>query len=268
MSTLWHNGTFIEDGPVFSANDRVRLGDGVFDTMGAVDGVLQHVERHFERLHRHAAILKITIPYSVSDLIDVAQKSLTQLEKKTGHALIRTIVTRGPSFRGIAVPDAPEIQVVMCTSGLPAPENMPPPSLVIARSTQRNECSPLSQIKSLHYADNILAKMEAEERGANDAVMLSTAGALACTTTGNLFVLKGGKLLTPPLSDGVIDGVVRGLLLEGGHAQEQSLTEDDLRGAEGLYLSNSIRGVVPVVSFDGADIPAPSLDIPHHFYID
>jgi len=259
MSIIWHNGALKEDGPVFTASDRIRLGDGVFDTMLCVDGQQQHAQKHFERLHRHAAVLKIEIPHKIDALTLAVQELISQQNLTNGSAVIRTIVTRGPGSRGIGANNAADIQIVLSAKALPPAENMPSPNIIIAKSTRRNELSPLSQIKSLQYGDNILAKIEADEKSANDAILLNTAGALTCTTTGNLYVMKDGKLLTPPQKDGVIDGVIRSIALKNGWAEERSLYPEDLENAEGLYLSNSLRGIVPISTLNGVAINTPPL---------
>lgn len=235
------NGDFIEESATkIPVTDRgFTLGDGVFDTMLAMDGKPVEAEAHFERLLRHAAVLKISVGM---DLTVFKNAAFTLISQSANQPLaIRTTITRGPGERGLAPPDAPRPTVLMRASPAPNSDALPPPRLIVAQSVRRNECSTLSRIKSLNYGDNILALMEAKEKGADDAIMLNTAGNIACATASNVFVKIGGTLYTPPLSDGAMDGITRQKLLPG--AVEKSLNVNDLGRAGAIYLTSSILGI-------------------------
>src|SRR5262249_23784428 len=103
--------------------------------------------------------------------------------------------------------------------------------------------------------------------GGNEAILLNTRGHTACASIGNVFITLEGKLFTPPLEDGALDGIVRRLLIERRGAVEKSLTEEDLRNADGIYVTNSLRGVRPAVSLDGTPLPEPSLAIDKNFHL-
>lgn len=264
---IWHNGVFKDDGAVFSAADRIRLGDGVFDTMLAVDGQPVFADEHFERLARHADVLGMKIPALSSSLVqDLLQKNtLTH-----GRSAINTLVTRGPAARGLATPQSPQTQIVMTAS--PLPDSFPPVHAVIARTVRRNEGSPLSRIKSCNYGDNILALREAEAQGGNDAVMLNNAGNVCGMTAANIYIQHGDRLLTPPLADGAMEGVIRGKLIAGGHAREARISLEMLMQAMHITISNSLRGVQAVARLDGKilamDNPLPdfaTLNLPSPF---
>ena len=143
----------------------------------------------------------------------------------------------------------------------------PPVNAIIAKSVRRNEGSPLSQIKCGNYGENILAVYEAQEQGANEAILLNNQGRVTCASVASVFAVLGGALYTPPLSDGAQGGVTRRTLIERYGAVEKSLSSEDLFQSEGIYLANSLRGVVPVVSLDGRACPAPSLSIPADFHL-
>ncbi|MCK6418707.1 MAG: aminotransferase class IV [Alphaproteobacteria bacterium] len=258
---LWHNGVFKDEGAVFSAADRLRLGDGVFDTMLAVDGKPVFAAEHFERLGRHGEILGIKIPALSSSLVhDLLQKNaLTK-----GRIAINTLVTRGPSARGLASPENPQTQIVMSVS--PLPDSFPPIHAVIARTVRRNEGSPLSRIKSCNYGDNILALREAEAQGCNDAVMLNNAGYVAGMTTANIYIQQGDRLLTPPLADGALAGIIRQKLIAAGHAVEARISLEMLAQAMHITLSNSLRGLQAVVSLDGKDLMPKHLESLNNFH--
>ncbi|MGB4106450.1 MAG: aminotransferase class IV [Alphaproteobacteria bacterium] len=264
MSIIWLNGRFMPEGPVFLPGDRVRLGDGVFDTMLAVDGIPIHANEHFKRLLSHATVLKIKTGWSVSDLKAAADGILEQNKYHAGKFVINTLITRGPAERGLRMPENPTVQVVMSVS--PAPAEFPPVHAVIA-TIRRNEGSPLSRIKSCNYGDNILALAEAEEKGANEAILLNNRGQVACAAASNIFIVRDGKLLTPPLGDGALDGITRRYLVKKHGATEQSLIADDLMTSQGIYLTGSVRGVVAIETLDGRKLPRPSLEIDKEFHL-
>lgn len=264
MSIIWLNGRFMQEAPVFLPGDRIKLGDGVFDTMLAVNGVPVHANEHFKRLLSHANVLKIKTDWSVSDLKAAADGLLEQNNFRAGKFVINTLITRGPAERGLKLPENPAIQCVMSAS--PAPSEFPPVHAVIA-TIRRNEGSPLSRIKSCNYGDNILALAEAEEKGANEAIMLNNRGNVACAAASNIFIVRDGKLLTPLLEDGAVDGITRRNLIKKHGAAETGLTAADLASSQGVYLTSSVRGVVAVETLDGKKLPRPSLEIDKEFHL-
>jgi branched-subunit amino acid aminotransferase/4-amino-4-deoxychorismate lyase len=265
MNVMWHNGRFVIEGAVFLPQDRIRLGDGVFDTMLAAAGKPVHSNEHFKRLLNHAAILRIKPDWSISDLKGAADELLRQNKCAASRHVVNTIITRGPAERGLGIPDSPPVQTVMVVS--PAPAEFAPVHAVTAAGVRRNEGSPLSQIKSCNYGDNILAMTEAKERGGNEAILLNNRGNVACASASNIFVVQDGRLYTPPLADGTIDGIMRGSMIRRLGALEKSLMPADLQGSEGIFLTNSVRGVVPVVMLDGKKMAPPSLEIDKDFHL-
>ncbi len=127
---------------------------------------------------------------------------------------------------------------------------MSPQNTVICRSTRRNEHSPLSGIKSLNYGDNILARREAVQKGASDALMLNTKGHVACATVGNVFFRLNGAWTTPMLSDGILPGIARAKIIPQLEASERTLTEQDIAGADAAFISNSL-GCTAIASIEG-----------------
>jgi branched-subunit amino acid aminotransferase/4-amino-4-deoxychorismate lyase len=262
---MWLNGRFTSEGPVFLPNDRIRLGDGVFDTMLAIDGTLIHANEHFKRLLTHATTLRIKTDWSVSDLKTAADGLLDQNKYRAGRYVVNAIISRGPAERGLRIPDNPAVQTLMVVA--PAPPEFPPVNAVIATQVRRNEGSPLSHIKSCSYGDNILALAEAKEKGGNEAIMLNNRGFVACGSASNIFIMLHGKLYTPPVEDGALDGIVRKMMIRHHGVVEKNLTPDNLFSNQGIFLSNSVRGVVPVVTLDGKKINQSSLEIDKDFHL-
>ncbi len=233
------------------ADRGLTLADGIFDTMLAVDGTPVLAEAHFERFVRHAAVLNIPVPLHLQKFIDTAQELLRINKPANQRTAIRTMLTRGPAPRGLAPPEKPNPTLLMQASPAAGPDALPPVHAVIAPTTRRNEHSPLARIKSLHYGDNLLALMEAKTKDANEAILLNTAGHAACSTAANIFILEAGKLVTPPLSDGVMDGITRDYLLKHHGAHEDHITPQRLHAAQGIILTGSLSGFRPVLSLDG-----------------
>jgi branched-subunit amino acid aminotransferase/4-amino-4-deoxychorismate lyase len=129
--------------------------------------------------------------------------------------------------------------------------------LVLSRLETRNAASLLSRCKTFAYGGSLLARREARARGADDALLASSAGGLCCATAANLLVRLDGRWCTPPLSSGCLPGILRGLALEQGLAVERPLSPEDLGNAEGALLINSL-GCRPVLNFEGMALPASS----------
>jgi len=140
-----------------------------------------------------------------------------------------------------------------------SPDLVGRPVRLVTSSIRRNETSPTARHKTLAYLDAIAATAEARAAGCDDALFLNTLSRVASTTMANLFALIDGRLTTPPLGDGVLDGTTRRVVLEeakaaGIDAGEASLTRADLDRAEAMLLTNAVRLVVPVARLDGRDL--------------
>ncbi|MBS7538625.1 aminotransferase class IV [Ancylobacter lacus] len=237
-------------GSWISAEDRgFTLGDGVFDTALALGGVVFARARHVGRLLQAADALGIAIePERVERALDAA---LTP-----APTILRTTLTRGTAARGLWPASAgPATLLVSATPWSPA--LLGQPARLVTAAGRRNEFSPTAQLKTLGYLDHILAARQAAAAGAEDALILNTGGRVACSTIANVFVLKAGRLLTPPLAEGCLPGVMRALVLEaapalGLVAAEAPLAPDDLATAEAVFLTNSVRFLRPVTALDGA----------------
>lgn len=245
--TVWLNGALLSAATArIDPTDRgFTLGDGVFETIGVTGGRACHLSRHLLRLRGGLAVLGMTLAWSDAAL-EAAVEEILAANGLT-EAAIRLTVSRGPAPRGVLPPPASDPTVLM-TAG-PLPKTATPARAMICAVTRRNEFSPLSRIKSLNYLDAILARQEAAERGADEALLLNTQGVLAEASAANLFVLKDGVLMTPPASDGALPGVARALLIENCGAAEVRMHASDLFAAEAVFLSNAL-GLREVVVLD------------------
>jgi len=241
------------DGALVRADDRgLTLGDGLFETLRVRGGDVLRRDAHLARLRAGMGVLSLDGAPGDADLARALDETAAANEIQDG--VLRLTLTRGPGRRGVLPPDDPRPTVLITAAALPGADPAPQRA-VIARVTRRNEHSPLSQCKCLNYLDNILARQEAETGGADEALLLNTAGRLAEASAANLFLVLDGALVTPPLADGALPGVMRADVIAQAGGRERSLAPDDLGRASEAFLTNSL-GIRPLVSVDGAPIGA------------
>jgi branched-chain amino acid aminotransferase len=243
---VWLNGALVDEARIDPADRGFTLGDGVFETIRVAGGRPRYLAHHFARLHEGVGVVGFALPHddaSLAHAIDGLLAACGLME-----ASLRLTVTRGPAPRGVLPPLSPSPTLLMTA----APAGAPPGAarIAVATVTCRNEHSPLSRIKSLNYLDNILARREAADRGADDAVLLNTQGRVAETTIANLFAVIDGLVVTPPVAEGALPGIARHLVLEAQEVFERPLLVQELYRAEEIVLTNSL-GVRPVVAVDG-----------------
>ncbi|MFG1222093.1 aminotransferase class IV [Xanthobacter wiegelii] len=219
------------------------LGDGLFETLRIKGGRVLRVEAHLARLAAGAGVLGIPLP-----ALDLGA-ALAQTAEANGlsEGVLRLTLTRGPGPRGVLPPTEPKPTLVITAAPLSPP--LPPARLVIAQGTRRNDRSPLAQVKSLNYLDGILARQEAARRGVDDAILLNTRDGVAETSIANLFAVIDGVLVTPPLSEGVLPGVMRAEVIAVG-ATERPLTVDDIAAADEILLTSAL-GIRSVATLEG-----------------
>ena len=246
----WLNGHLRRDEPRIDAGDRgFTLGDGLFETVRVKDGAARHLDRHFARLRDGLAVLDFALPHDDGALTS-AMAALVAASGVT-DAVLRLTVTRGPGGRGASVPAIPTPTALITLAPMPS---LPTEARAItATVTRRNQHSPLSRIKSLNFLDNVLARREAEGKGADEAILLNTEGRVAEGATANLFVRHGGRIITPPLSEGALPGTLRGAALAAGLAEEAPLDPATLAAAEEIVLTNAIA-VRAVTDLDGRSL--------------
>ncbi len=238
-----------------SIRDRGLLyGDGLFETIRVQDGKCIRLARHLERLHRGASVLgfdeaisELDFGRAIGELLDANQM---------GEARIRLTVTRGASAGAgrITAAEGPPTVIITCDD-LPAP---PAPAQAVIATIRRDESSVLSSLKSLNYLPSILARMEAERAGADDAALLNNRGNVSDGTIGNIFLVKGSRLITPALSEGPLPGTVRAEVLSvapslGLEPVEAAVTPRDLLEADEAFYTNAIMLVRSISGIDGRE---------------
>jgi len=235
------------------ADDRgFTLGDGLFETVLAIDGALVRPEPHLDRLAAGCATLRLPPP-DRAEALRLMHGALRRAALETARAAVRLTLTAGSGGRGLDRPA--QVQLRLVAKAAPAPRPTAPARLITA-SVRRNDQSPASRLKSLAYLDNVLARAEAQAVGADEALMLNTRGELACAAEANLFWVADGRLVTPALSCGVLAGVMRARVLAwageaGMPVQEAVVGPEALDTAETVFLTNALIGARAVAEANG-----------------
>lgn len=216
----------------------LRHGFGLFETIRVRGGEALRLDWHLERLAAGAAFLGLDAPPPRAELEDFARR-------RCGLGDCAAGVLRLYAY------DA-SLELAL-TPGLPPPVGEA--AAGIASTVRRLSGSPLCRFKTLSYLENILLVREAEGRGCFDLIALNEAGRLADGGRTNLFLVREGEILTPPVADGALPGVARRALLEAGLVREAALHPADLETCEAAFLANALRLVLPLHRLGGRELP-------------
>jgi branched-chain amino acid aminotransferase len=235
-------------------------GDGIFEGIRAYNGRVFKLKEHVERLYCSAKSILLSIPLSPEEMIDAVVETCRRNKIRDGY--IRLVVTRGPGTLGLNPNKCknPSVIIIAGKIQLYPPELYQRGMAIVTVPTVRNLQNALNPaIKSLNYLNNILAKIEAANAGCEEAVMLNAQGFVAECTGDNLFIVKGGQLLTPPLSAGALYGITRSVVMEiaaesGLKVGEPNLSRHDLFNADECFLTGTGAELVPIVKIDGRTI--------------
>ena len=232
-------------------------GDGIFEGIRAYHGRVFKLKEHIDRLFYSAKAILLQIPMSPVQITRAVVEACRENKIRDGY--IRLVVTRGMGTLGLNPKSCKRPSVIIIADKI----QLYPPEVyrrgldIITVPTTRNLHSALNPaIKSLNYLNNILAKIEANNGGCEEAVMLNAEGFVAECTGDNLFIVKNGALLTPPLSAGALYGITRRTVIElaeetGLKVSEPNLTRYDLFNADECFLTGTGAEIVPVVKIDG-----------------
>ena len=232
-------------------------GDGIFEGIRAYNGRVFQLKEHIDRLFYSAKAILLDIPMSHGEVMKAVVETCRQNGIRDGY--IRLLVTRGIGTLGLNPNRCkdPSVIIIADKIQLYAPELYEKGMEIITVPTTRNLHSALNPaIKSLNYLNNILAKMEANIAGCEEAVMLNAEGFVSECTGDNIFIVKAGRVLTPPLSAGALHGITRGVVMdlareEGVTVAEPNLTRYDLFNADECFLTGTGAELIPIVKIDG-----------------
>ena len=253
------------DGKFFSERDAkvsvfdlgLLYGDGVFEGIRAYNGRVFKLREHIDRLFCSAKAILLNIPLSHAAIMKAVVDTLHANRIRDGY--VRLVVTRGPGTLGLNPNRCKKPCVIIIADKIQLyPEMYYMKGMeIVTVPTTRNLHSALNPaIKSLNYLNNILAKIEANQAGCEEAVMLNAEGFVAECTGDNLFIVRAGELFTPPLSAGALYGITRATVIElakaAGHpVSEPNLTRYDLFNADECFLTGTGAEMIPVVKIDG-----------------
>ncbi len=253
------------DGQYFDENNAkvsvfdhgLLYGDGIFEGIRAYNGRVFKLKEHIDRLFYSAKAILLTIPMTHAEVCKAVVDTCRENGLREGY--IRLVVTRGVGGLGLNPNKCkrPSVIVIADKIQLYPKEYYENGLTIITVPTTRNLHSALNPaIKSLNYLNNILAKIEANNGGCEEAIMLNNEGYVAECTGDNIFLIKGNEMLTPPLSAGALYGITRGVVIElasasGLKVSEPNLTRYDVFNADECFLTGTGAEVVPVVKVDG-----------------
>jgi len=251
MSEIWKDGRFLPaDAPAVAADDRgLLLGDGLFETVKCRDGQALRWRRHRDRLAEGAGLLGIPLPAALAGIEAIAGELLRR--NGLADAVLRLTLTRGSGERGLLPPAEPRPTLLL--SSAPLPPTRPPARAILAATARRDERSILARVKSLNYLEGVLARMEAAGRGADEAILLNTAGRPAEASAANLFLAIDRQLVTPPVAEGALPGTMRAEIMATERVLERPIEIEDLARASEAFLSSSL-GIRALVAIDGRSL--------------
>jgi 4-amino-4-deoxychorismate lyase len=251
VNTLWLvNGQTTGVDP---ADRGLAYGDGLFETMAAIDGHVRWLDLHFDRLEEGCRRLEIAAP-SRSLLAD----EITAHCPRIGRAVVKLIVTRGSGARGYMPPEPASPTRILTISSWPNhPDSYYRDGISVRLCRMRlGENPALAGIKHLCRLEHVLAQLELRGHDVQQGVLLDATGYVVGGTSSNVFAVSGSELSTPSLVRCGIKGVMRRAVLEtarnlGMRAGERDLSPAELLGADELFVTNALFGIWPVTDFDG-----------------
>ncbi len=266
---VYIDGEYVDkaDAKISVFDHGLLYGDGVFEGIRAYNGRVFRLDGHIARLYDSAKAIMLKVPVGH----DRMKKIVTETLAHNGlqDAYIRLLVTRGAGTLGLDIDACPSPSIICITDSIalyPA-EYYLKGLEVITVSTRRIGLGTLfPQVKSLNYLNSILGKIEAMNAGVPEAIMLNPSGAVAECTGDNIFIVKGGRLITPDVNSGILEGITRAAVIElaskeGITVEERTVSRYEVFTADECFLTGTAAEVIPVVKVDcrviGDGAPGP-----------
>lgn len=259
---VWIDGQLIEktDAKLSVYDHGTLYGDGVFEGIRVYSGRVFECKAHLHRLYASARAVRLEIPYTAEQL----EAAMYQTVKANGFTdcYIRLVVTRGAGYLGLSPTKCPTPAVFCIADTIEMyPREMYENGMAIITASV-TRCHPNSippRVKSLNYLNNILAKIEANDAGVSEALLLNHEGNVAECTGDNIFVVRAGQVQTPTTSDGILEGITRAVILRlCGKLHipciEKTLQRYDIYTADECFLTGTAAEVIPVTKIDGRQI--------------
>jgi branched-chain amino acid aminotransferase len=237
-------------------------GEGIYETMRTYNGRPFLYDRHMRRLRRSAQMIALALPFSDDELAAQIRETTAAAHLGGAEAYIRVLVTRGVgelTYDLNATPTPSIVVIVKPQIDPPAETYAKGVPVVIVSIVRNHPASVNPMIKSNNLMNSALAMQEAYRHGAFEGVMRNYRGELSECTTSNLFIVKSGVALTPPLDAGLLPGITREFLFDVGETvgvevREQVLHDEDLYGADEAFLTSTTREAVPITTVDGRPV--------------
>lgn len=254
----WMNGRLLPaaEARISVFDHGLLYGDGVFEGLRFYNGHVFRLARHLTRLQASAAALRLTLPYNVGALDLALRELIDAFDQPDGY--VRLVVTRGEGRLGLDPSSCTQPNLFIIADKLQVmPERVQHEGArVIVAATRRLPADGLDpRVKSLNYLNHVLARMEAGNAGADEAILLNAVGHVTEGSTDNIFVVRDGVLRTPPASDGALEGVTREAVVELAWEHDipvriESLTPYDLYTADECFLTGTAVELIPVREVD------------------
>jgi len=260
--TIYLDGKFVpeSEAKVSVFDHGLLYGDGIFEGIRFYNGRVFRLEEHHDRLWDSARSICLEIPISRAEMTEALLETIRRNDLREGY--IRQIVTRGVGNLGLNPTQCkrPSVIIIATTIALYPKEDCERGLKVVTCATRRTGSAALNPaVKSLNYLNNVMARIEANLAGADEALMLNENGNVAECTADNVFIIKKGQIFTPPISAGALRGITRSVVFEvaaelGIKISETDVTRHDVFIADECFLTGTAAEVIPVVKADGRTI--------------
>lgn len=258
---VWLNGKLVDkmDAKISVYDHGLLYGDGVFEGIRVYHSKVFRHQQHIDRLYDSARAIALEIPMAPGDLLKAVEDTVKANNKVNGY--IRLLVTRGVGSLGLDPRKCePNIVVIVDDIALYPQELYESGLEIVTASTIRSHPNTVNpRVKSLNYLNNILAKIEGQRAGCFEALMLNHKGEVAECTGDNIFLVKNGKLTTPPKDAGILDGVTRNAVIElalkaGIPFEEVTMTRYEVYTADECFLTGTAAEIIAVTKCDSRPI--------------
>jgi branched-chain amino acid aminotransferase len=258
---VFHNGGMmpVEDVRLSPGQSGLMSGWGLFTTMRVIEGIPFAFERHWKRLTRDAEKTHCPFPFLEATVHGQLNEVLRANHVREGCVRIYVIQNQIGFWRSDE--ELPAADLLICSADLPP---LKEPVRLALREHGRHAASPLAGVKVTSWLNNVWNLYEAHQGGYDEVVLLNERGEVAECTAANIFCVREGRVLTPPLSSGCLEGVTRGVVLEigagaGVQVEERTLRPEDLYTAEGVFISSTNRNIIAASEINGHKIATAAL---------
>lgn len=259
---VFHNGLVVpvEEARLSPGQAGLLNGWGLFTTMRVFQGEPFAFERHWKRLEKDAGRTRMPFPFDPGEVRSNLRELIRRNEVREGTARIYAVYNKVGFWQSSE--DLPQVDLLLCTAGLPSYRE---PVRLALRPDSRHAASPLAGVKVISWIFNVWTLQGAQQAGFDEALLLNERGDIAECTAANIFCARGGRVLTPPLSSGCLEGVTRGILLEiappnGVPMEEKPLRLEELYSADEVFITSTNRSLLGVSEVQGhtfAAAPGP-----------